>query len=442
MEPDAVPSTASVIRSGEYLIVQKPDGEQSRVVRFTPKQKILIEKLKFSADSVFGKPYGLFEVSNNQCTPMSVDRLIEELHQQEAPVATSLGDSETTTSEVTDSIDPRLVIAPSALKLEPEQKRQKLEMDAVLEMKKQGISGQELVAKLVQGSASFQTRTVFSQSKYIKRKAKKHNDRVLILRPTIRLLAKAYYLKDPDRLAMLRADQLALMLQMAGVHHGKNIIVFEQTLGLITSAVMERLGGKGACVHIHRGAVAQSIPCVHSMNYSESTLSTFLPVRIKCLLAGSQLPYDTNRRPVNEEDGEDNENDEADKKNIDKLEDQDQEALSRRNDRLDREKQGLDIISEERAHSLIIGSRTVDPISILELMFPKLAPSSSIVIYSPHQNVLISAYEWLSKRPAINLMLSDQMCRVMQVLPDRTHPLMAQYVAGGHVLTGIKVIDQ
>lgn len=34
------------------------------------------------------------------------------------------------------------------------------------------------------------------------------------------------------------------------------------------------------------------------------------------------------------------------------------------------------------------------------------------------------------------------MCRVMQVLPDRTHPLMAQHVAGGHILTGIKVIDQ
>ena len=51
---------------------------------------------------------------------------------------------------------------------------------------------------------------------------------------------------------MLRADQLALILQMAGVHHGKNVIVFEQTLGLITSAVIERLGGKGGCVHIHR----------------------------------------------------------------------------------------------------------------------------------------------------------------------------------------------
>lgn len=107
---------------------------------------------------------------------MSVDRLIEELQLQEASVATSSIDPEVTEPSEP-SLDPRVVIAPSALKLEPEQKRQKLEMDAVLEMKKQGVSGQEMVAKLVEGSASFQTRTVFSQSKYIKRKAKKHSDR-------------------------------------------------------------------------------------------------------------------------------------------------------------------------------------------------------------------------------------------------------------------------
>ncbi|CAO4361784.1 unnamed protein product [Caenorhabditis nigoni] len=440
MEVESPPSTTSLIQAGEYLIVQKIDGEQSRIVRFTPKQKILIEKLKFTSDSAFGKPHGLFEVSNNQCFPMSVDRLIEELQLQEAPVATTLLDSEVVLSEIVEASDPRVVIAPSALKLEPEQKRQKLEMDAVLEMKKQGVSGQEVVAKLVEGSASFQTRTVFSQSKYIKRKAKKHSDRVLILRPTIRLLAKAYYLKDPDRLAMLRADQLALILQMAGVHHGKNVLVFEQTLGLITSAVMERLGGKGACVHFHRGTVAQSIPCVHSMNYNESTLSTFLPVRIKCLLAGKQLPYENNRKACNEE--EENGDRTKEVKCEENVEDQDLEALARRNDRLDREKRGLEMTFEGKAHALIIGSRTVDPINVLELVYPTLAPSSSIVIYSPHQNTLVSCYDWLAKRQAINLVLTDQMCRVMQVLPDRTHPLMAQHVAGGHVLSGIKVVDQ
>ncbi|CAI2316850.1 unnamed protein product [Caenorhabditis sp. 36 PRJEB53466] len=424
----------TLITSGQYLIVQKVDGEQSRVMRFTAKQKILIEKLKFSADSAFGKPYGLFEVSGGQCHPMSVDRLIEELQVQES----AINAPEATTSSCSSSApepqseDPRVVIAPSALKLEPEQKRQKLEMDAVLEMKKAGVSGQEMVARLVEGSASFQTRTVFSQSKYIKRKAKKHSDRVLILRPTIRLLAKSYYLKDADRLAMLRTDQLALIMQMAAVHHGKKVIVFEQTLGLITSAVVERLGGKGACVHIHRGAVAQSIPCLHSMNYDQQTLSTFLPVRIKCVLAGRQLPYENHRRT--------NENGEEMAENGAK-EEQDLEAMGRRNDRLERERIGVETIENGLAHSLLIASRTVDPINVLELLYSKLAPSASIVIYSPHQNVLIAAYDWLSKRGAINLVLTEQMCRVMQVLPDRTHPLMAQHVAGGHVLTAVKVVD-
>lgn len=51
-----------------------------------------------------------------------------------------------------------------------------------------------------------------------------------------------------------------------------------------------------------QGAVAQSIPCVHSMNYDDNTLSTFLPVRIKCVLAGKHLPYDNNRKAVNGDD--------------------------------------------------------------------------------------------------------------------------------------------
>uniref|UniRef100_A0A8R1DKA5 tRNA (adenine(58)-N(1))-methyltransferase non-catalytic subunit TRM6 n=1 Tax=Caenorhabditis japonica TaxID=281687 RepID=A0A8R1DKA5_CAEJA len=384
MTPPTTDTAANIISNGQYLIVQKIDGEQSRIIRFTPKQKILIEKLKFTADSAFGKPYGLFEISSGQCLPMSVDRLIEELQLQEAAVATSSEPAPPTTvtsSETIITSDDRVVIAPSALKLEPEQKRQKLEMDAVLEMRKQGVSGQEMVQKLVEGSASFQTRTVFSQSKYIKRKAKKHSDS--------------------------ENSEIALTDLM--------------------------------------GAVAQSIPCVHSMNYDEQTLSTFLPVRIKCVLAEKQLPYENNRRPANGEAVENNgdvEMEEKEQNEERKVEEQDQEALARRNDRLERERKGIEMIETENAHSLIIGSRTVDPISVLELLYAKLAPSASIVIYSPHQNMLITAYDWLVKRGAINLMLTDQMCRILQVLPDRTHPLMAQHVAGGHVLTAIKVIEK
>lgn len=39
-----------IIQSGKYVVVQKVGGEHCRVVRFTPKQKILVEKLRFDCD--------------------------------------------------------------------------------------------------------------------------------------------------------------------------------------------------------------------------------------------------------------------------------------------------------------------------------------------------------------------------------------------------------
>lgn len=59
------------------------------------------------------------------------------------------------------------------------------------------------------------------------------------------------------------------MLLLSGVHYGSRCVVFEQCLGMLTSAILTRLGGSGACIHLHRGNTAQSIPCVDSMDFDE-----------------------------------------------------------------------------------------------------------------------------------------------------------------------------
>lgn len=51
--------TTDTIEQGQYVVIQKVGGEHIRVMRLTPKQRVLIEKLKFEAESVFGQPYGL-----------------------------------------------------------------------------------------------------------------------------------------------------------------------------------------------------------------------------------------------------------------------------------------------------------------------------------------------------------------------------------------------
>ncbi|WKX90976.1 hypothetical protein Q1695_009653 [Nippostrongylus brasiliensis] len=383
------------IEKGNYVVVQKVGGEHIRVLRLTPKQKVLIEKLKFDAESVFGQPYGLFEVSSGQALPVCASQLVQE---------EGVGDIELRDVNGSGSADSEsTVVEEIPPDLNPAQAHQKLSQRDVLSLKDQGITAGELVSKLVEGSKSFSTRTEYSKSKYIRRKTKKHSDRVLILKPTVRLLTRSYCMKDCVRVANLRVDQLGMIIQLAGVHHGRNVLVFDQVLGLVSAGVLDRLGGQGACIHLHRGLIAQSIPCVHSMNFSEQMLSTFLPVRISSLMGTAKEREDEKEEVVDDENGDGG-------VEIDSI-------ASRKADRLAREQRGLKLM-EEGVDVLIIATRTVDPVSILDATFSRLRPSGSVVVYAPHMEQTVEAHRWLMSHDCVNVRLSDQMLRIHQVLPD------------------------
>ncbi|VDL74106.1 unnamed protein product [Nippostrongylus brasiliensis] len=300
------------------------------------------------------------------------------------------------------------------------------------------LTPKQKVSKLVEGSKSFSTRTEYSKSKYIRRKTKKHSDRLV---------------------PKLSVDQLGMIIQLAGVHHGRNVLVFDQVLGLVSAGVLDRLGGQGACIHLHRGLIAQSIPCVHSMNFSEQMLSTFLPVRISSLMGTAKEREDEKEEVVDDENGDGGVEVRRCEhifrfmlcsSNYRQLKEccasltsmllyQIDSIASRKADRLAREQRGLKLM-EEGVDVLIIATRTVDPVSILDATFSRLRPSGSVVVYAPHMEQIVEAHRWLMSHDCVNVRLSDQMLRIHQVLPDRTHPLMAQQVVGGQLLSGIKVI--
>lgn len=50
---------------------------------------------------------------------------------------------------------------------------QKLSQEEILEMQRKGVEGQEIIKALIDNSASFQSKTEFSQAKYIKKKQQK-----------------------------------------------------------------------------------------------------------------------------------------------------------------------------------------------------------------------------------------------------------------------------
>ncbi|VDO60022.1 unnamed protein product [Heligmosomoides polygyrus] len=161
--------TTDTIEQGQYVVIQKVGGEHIRVMRLTPKQRVLIEKLKFEAESVFGQPYGLFEVSSGKAVPVCASQVVQE---------EGVGDIELRDVNGSGSADSESTVPEEYnLELNPAQALQKLSQEDVLSLKGQGITAGELVSKLVEGSKSFSSRTEYSKSKYIRRKTKKHSDR-------------------------------------------------------------------------------------------------------------------------------------------------------------------------------------------------------------------------------------------------------------------------
>ncbi|VDD86947.1 unnamed protein product [Enterobius vermicularis] len=409
-----------MITVGCHAVIQKVGGEHIRICKLNKKQNILIEKLRFQIDGAFDQPFGLFEVSAGKLTRASPEALV--LNSDVADIelqdtASYIGHSSDTHSngaELLEEGDEPINAA---------QTRQKVTREEISRMKDTGVTAGELVAKLIDGSVSFADRTIYSQNKYIRRKTNKHSNRVLILKPTVRLIAESYYKKDAERIANLRIDLLSYMLTMSGIVSGSKCLVFEQCLGLLTAAVLDRLGGKGACIHLHRGEIAQSVPCVQSMDFTKEVYLAFYPLRISTLLKGHVC--------------ETSENQSKEEEVLDKF---NQELVrTRRLERLNREKEAYQIFKNNEVQSILVVVHSVDPIDVLERTWDSLCLSGRIVVYSTIQEPLFDVYRWVKSKGAVHVQLCDAFFRSYQVLPDRTRPTMSQIVAGGYVLSGIKV---
>jgi len=91
--------------------------------------------------------------------------------------------------------------------------------------------------------------------------------------------------------------------------------------------------------------------------------------------------------------------------------------------------------------ALIVAS-DYDPFSILEKLVPYLAGSSSIVVQSPHVQILSELHTKLRALPGyLCPSVTEVWLRRYQVLPGRTHPTMNTSGTGGFILHAIKVYN-
>ncbi|KAL1232467.1 tRNA (adenine(58)-N(1))-methyltransferase non-catalytic subunit [Trichinella spiralis] len=262
--------------------------------------------------------------------------------------------------------------------MEENASNQMVTCEELAEMKKKGTSSDEIIRTLVKGSLSFKRKSTFAQSKYVQRKKLKHSEYVLVLKPTIRLLADIFYKKNPGKMQYLRQDAFAMLLAKSNIYPGARVLIVEDCYGLISAAIVEKMNGDGICLQIHRGDQCQSKPCLDAMDFPENILKTFQPVPIS--LAFKENENEDNAIPI----------------------------------------------------------FTKCQQKLQEKTVVKIKLSGTIVIYSACIQVLSECFQQLrSSNQVLNLEIMDTFMRYYQILPNRTRPEMNGHVSCGYLLSGI-----
>lgn len=150
---------------------------------------------------------------------------------------------------------------------------QNLSAEEILQMRREGVSGDQIVEALIANSSTFQNKTAFSQEKYKRKKQKKYVPRVLLRRPFTRSICEAYFNKCPAKIGFLRMDTLSLLLSLANVSAYADVLVLDMLGGLVTGAVAERMGGNGSVCNTYSSLRSPPMDIVGIFNFDESTSS-------------------------------------------------------------------------------------------------------------------------------------------------------------------------
>ncbi|XP_065257592.1 tRNA (adenine(58)-N(1))-methyltransferase non-catalytic subunit TRM6 [Emys orbicularis] len=452
MEESAKPGLR--ICEGDCAVLKR--DEVFKAVLVLRRRKVIFEKQWFYLDNAIGHIYGTtFEVSGGGS--LQPKKKMEE----------------TTTETKEAGTDNRNIV--------DDGKSQKLTHDDIKALKDKGIKGQEIVQQLIENSTTFRGKTEFAQDKYIKKKKKKYEAVITIVKPSTRILSTMYYAREPGKINHLRYDTLAQMLTLGNIRAGNKMIVMETCAGLVLGAIMERMGGYGSVIQMYPGGgpVRAATSCFGFPESFFNTLYEFPLSKVDSLVSGTfsseTLPSEPEYNvPVEEESNgsldekqtliqgaeeessteavmESNETEEQETMDLAAEDTEYKESKEKGNKENIREKQRKQqerrrklvetaaLLEEKNADGLIVASR-FHPTPLLLSLLEFVAPSRPFVVYCQYKEPLLECYTKLrEKGGVINLKLSETWLRNYQVLPDRSHPKLMMSGGGGYLLSGITV---
>ncbi|KAL0581062.1 tRNA (adenine(58)-N(1))-methyltransferase non-catalytic subunit trm6 [Marasmius crinis-equi] len=403
MDANGEPSTSALestpppttIQSGDHVLVRQPNGDV-RSIKIERDSTIQIGRVgSFYANELMGQQYGLTYDIVEKKLKVIPPRTLEEVEDTDA------------TNELIN--DGEFV--------------QPLTITEITALKQSGVHASDIIKKQIEQHANYSLKTEYSKEKYKKRKEAKYSKSFTTIDPTLFNVCDYWFNKDQNRVRDIRPDTLTQMLLLANVQPGGRYIVVDDASGIVVSGVLERLGGEGRLLTICDTDSPPAYPVMANMNFKPNEVSSVL---VSLNWATAQEEYNPIMAPS-----------ELAPEEI---------RSDRQKSRLKKRKLVSDALHKTREElfagefdGLIIASQ-YDPTSILAQLAPYVAGSGSVVVHSPHLQVVSDLQTGLKSKPGfLAPTVTEVWLRRYQVLPGRTHPMMNTSGSGGYILHVIKV---
>jgi hypothetical protein len=229
---------------------------------------------------------------------------------------------------------------------------------------------------------AFSSKTRFSQEKYLRKKHQKYAKEITVLKPSLNDFCDA----NPTE---IRGDMLGSLIRFSAVRHGSHVAVVDDVAGVLTASLL-LLGCKVDRYVFGRSSGQERGQHMFSVEKSVNLL-------VMREHDGGQQPRSYDAVVI--------------------------------------------------AHN---GTTEFDVRDAFKTLEPSLKLSGSLAIYCRNVEPLLRLFHEIrlqnnetNESRFINVQLTEQMCRELEVVKDRTHPVMQQsiYLFKGFILSGIKVVS-
>ncbi|KAF8078954.1 Gcd10p family-domain-containing protein [Lyophyllum atratum] len=388
-------SRECTIESGNLVLLRIPNGDV-KGVKIEKDSTVTVGRLgSFYVNELIDQPYGLTYEMVDKKLKVVPPRSIQEVEDTDA------------TNELIN--DGEFV--------------QPLTIDEIQKLKMSGVHVSDMIKKQIEQHANYSLKTEYSKEKYKKRKEEKYSKSFTTIEPTLFNVCDYWFNKDQTRIRDIRVDTLSQMLNLANIRPGGRYLAVDDASGLVVTGILERMGGEGRLLTICDTDSPPAYPVMANMNFKPHIASGVL-VSLNWATAEEDYnpiipPSDIPQEDIRSE---------------------------RQKSRLNKRKAVSDLLTSTREElfngefdSLIISSE-YDPWSILEKLVPYVAGSGSIVVHSPHIQILTDLQTQMrATSQYLCPTVTEPWLRRYQVLPGRTHPTMVTSGSGGFILHAIKM---